>query len=298
MAIKISLLYRPSHTPGGDITLCLDAAKAAEDAGLYGIHFGDHIMVGNHPENYPFGKFIHEPSAPWPEPITLLSAMAAVTSRIRLSTGILLSPLRAPMMLAKSIATLDVISRGRIELGLGVGWQPEEYEAVGLPWEKRYAAFDTGVRACRAIWGEQPVTFDEPGIKLDRGWVYPLPTQKRIPLMFGLAPTPKNLERIALYGDGWCPVMTTPAQLREGCDRLAEILARHGRSMDEMLIRVSIPYQRLPDDGIDLDKTFDLAGQYREAGATILGIATPQYTRDMDDVRAHIAQVAHRATLC
>ena len=107
----------------GDFARIGDVARMAEDIGIDMISSTDHVVMGEHLENYPYGPFRDNLEAPWYEPITALAAFAGVTKRIRLSMGILIAPLRPAVLLAKQLATLDVMSRGRVDVGIGLGWQ-------------------------------------------------------------------------------------------------------------------------------------------------------------------------------
>src|SRR5580704_15075684 len=118
---------------GGDFSRLVEAARQADEAGIDMLSITDHVVMGEHLENYPYGPFPMPLDYPWFEPMTVLSAVAAVTRNIRLSTGILISPLRPAVLLAKQLATLDVMSRGRVTIGLGIGCQREEYAASGRP---------------------------------------------------------------------------------------------------------------------------------------------------------------------
>src|SRR5512143_374692 len=123
--------------PAGGWRSILELAQAAEAAGVDRIVVPDHVAMGTHTEEYSWGRFPVPPEAPWVEPLTVLSAIAAVTDRLRLATGILIAPLRPAALLAKTVATLDVLSNGRVDLGVGTGWQREEFDAVGRRFEDR-----------------------------------------------------------------------------------------------------------------------------------------------------------------
>lgn len=292
MAAQVSIFFRPYQVPTKDLSVCLDVARAMDDAGLHSVIFGDHLLLGNNPEKYPYGQFQHPAESAWLEPLTTLAAMAAVTKNLRLATGILLAPLRAPVLLAKTIASLDVLSKGRTQLALGVGWQAEEYDAVGIPWEERYRRLDEGVRACRAIWGEQPVTFESDHVKLDKAWALPRPVQSRVPLLFGLAMTARNAKRMAELGDGWCPVVPTVEQIREGVSMLADALAAVGRDISTQHIRLGVPHVQDASGKIDVRKSLAVIPDLKAAGGTIFTIASPPKPESMSEIFKFVEDVA------
>lgn len=275
MGVQVSIFYRPYQSPNGDLSVCLDVARAMDEAGVHSIIFGDHLLLGENLEAYPYGDFMHARNSAWMEPLTTLAAMAAATKNLRLATGILIAPLRHPVLLAKTIATLDVISNGRTELALGVGWQKEEYEALGLPFEERYARLEESVRACRALWGEQPVTFESENVHVRNACALPRPVQDRVPLLLGLNMTPKNARRMAELADGWCPVGVTPAQIREGVDRLGDALAAVGRDLSDQHIRVGIPHVKGSNGRIDVRRSLAAIPEYAAAGGTVMTILAP-----------------------
>src|SRR3954465_6149142 len=140
----------------GDWRRLLDIARVAEDAGVDRMVVTDHIVLGSGTDAYAWGRFPTAPDGPWLEPLTCLTAIAAVTTRLRLATGVLIAPLRPAAVLAKTVATLDVMSGGRVDLGGGVGWHREEYDAVGLDFRARGRLLDETMAACRALWSELP----------------------------------------------------------------------------------------------------------------------------------------------
>ncbi|MFZ4604925.1 MAG: TIGR03619 family F420-dependent LLM class oxidoreductase [Caulobacter sp.] len=295
MSVQVSIFFRPYQSPGGDLSVCLDVARAMDEAGIHSVIFGDHLLLGENLKAYPYGAFLHPAESAWMEPLTTLAAMAAVTKTLKLATGILIAPLRHPVLLAKTIATLDVISGGRTQLALGVGWQKEEYDALGLPFEERYARLEESVRACRAIWGEQPVNFESENVHVTNSWALPRPLQARVPLLLGLNMTGKNARRMAELADGWCPVGLTPVQIREGVDRLAEALTEVGRDLSDQHIRVGIPHVTDADGKVDVRRSLAAIPEYADAGGTILTIASPPNPDSLAELMKFIDEVGQVA---
>src|SRR6478752_7308939 len=144
----------------------IDQARAADAAGVDQLVVSDHVVFGENLEAYARpelggsegGRQPTGPDGHWLEPLTVLTAVAAVTSRIRLATGILLAALRRPVVLAKTAATLDALSGGRLDLGVGVGWQREEYEAAGLDFGSRGRLLDHTLEVCQTLWRDSPAS--------------------------------------------------------------------------------------------------------------------------------------------
>jgi alkanesulfonate monooxygenase SsuD/methylene tetrahydromethanopterin reductase-like flavin-dependent oxidoreductase (luciferase family) len=156
---------------GGDLRSVLDTARAADATGIDQLVLPDHVVMGARTDCYPFGTFPYSNEEPWPEPLTMLAAIAGVTEQVRLATGILISPLRPAVLLAKAAATLDGISHGRLDLGVGIGWQREEYEAAGIRWSDRRVRFEDQLRACVALWTRTPpVTFSSTTVSFGPTW--------------------------------------------------------------------------------------------------------------------------------
>jgi probable F420-dependent oxidoreductase len=212
---------------GGDWRGFVDVARVAEDAGIHRVVVVDHVVMGRNTDAYAWGRFPVPPEAPWLEPISVLSAMAAVTSTIRLSTGILIAPLRPAALLAKSVATLDVLSGGRVDLGVGVGWQREEYDAQGLDFARRGELLESAIAACRALWSQLPASYSSPTVGFDDIFCSPQPLQERLPVWFGGTLNERMANRITELGDGWIPIMgATLDDVRAGAERLANAANR------------------------------------------------------------------------
>jgi len=293
--LKVSLFCRPQQLPQGDVSLVAEAGRLADQAGLYAMHFGEHLLMGERPDRYPFGAFEHDPLTPWLDPLIALASVAAVTERLRLSTGVLLGPLRSGVLLAKQLASLDVLSHGRVEPGIGVGWQPEEYEASGIAWSDRYRLLDLTLRSCRQLWAEQPTTLPSESGELDRVVALPRPVQERIPVLLGLRPTPRNIARIVEYADGWCPVRLSPTDLAAGVADLRAAFAAAGRDPDSLIVRTQAPLILDEDGRVDVERTMQIAGPSVAAGATILAVGPTAGCRDMADVASMIKRLAEIA---
>jgi len=172
----------------GDVARVIEAARVVEVAGIDGVTVTDHVVMSTRTDRYPYGNFPLPLDFPWFEPLTLLAAVAGATRRIRLSTGVLIAPLRPAVLLAKMVATLDAVSGGRVDLGVGTGWQREEYEAAGIDFAGRGGRLVDLLRACRALWTAAPASFDSPSVRFADLYSLPHPRQNGgVPIWFGLA---------------------------------------------------------------------------------------------------------------
>ena len=163
------------------------SARVADEAGIDQLVMTDHLAIGPRTDRYPFApKFPYPPEEPWLEPLTVLAAFAAATSRVRLGTGVLIGPARPALVVAKTVATLDVLSRGRVDLGIGTGWQREEFTDPGLPVRRSHRA-DGGRRSGRAARSgrrsHRSRSRRTPSSFTDL-WCEPRPVQARLPIWF------------------------------------------------------------------------------------------------------------------
>ena len=272
---------------GGDWRRLLDLARAAEDAGVDRIVVPEHVVLGAHTDAYPWGRFPSPPEAPWLDPLVVLSAIAGVTSTLRLGTGILVAPVRPAVVLAKAVATLDVISGGRVDLGVGTGWQREELEAAGATFDQRGQALTDTVAACRALWTELPATFTSPTVSFSEIYCSPQPVQRPLPVWFSGSATGRNVRRIAALGDGWIPIMgSAPDAVASGVASVRAALVDAGRDPDALSVRVPVPPVR--DDGGAVDMPATMAGVQPliAAGATDVGVNLRTLDPALDDVDA------------
>ena len=278
----------------GDFARIGDVARMAEDIGIDMISITDHVVMGEHVEKYPYGAFPLPLDYPWFEPMTVLAAIAAVTSRIRLSTGILISPLRPAVLLAKQLATLDVMSRGRVTIGLGIGWQKEEYDASGLPWDNRYTRLDEQVAVCKLLWSQAPASFAGKTVQFDNIHAFPRPVQPGgVPLWFGLKATEKNFARIADYGDGWIPMEREPEELAVHIAALRAAFAAKGRDPAALQVRVGLrPAAAAGQDRPDIDAGLDTATALVAAGATVIEVLPTAWCKTFEELPIFLGRLA------
>lgn len=253
--MKFGLLFAnvgPFGQPEGLIHL----AQTAESVGFESIWTVEHVVVPtNYQSKYPYsrdGRLPGSESAPIPDPFVWLAYAAAVTTKIKLATGILILPQRHPFYVAKEAATLDVLSKGRFILGVGIGWLEEEFAALGIPFASRGARTEESIAALRSLWSE--------GSSAHRGEHYawssvesnPKPVNGRVPVVIG-GHTKGAARRAARVGDGFFPGRAD--KLEECLGELAAECARIGRNPAEIEITTGGPpkldeLKRLQDRGV------------------------------------------------
>src|ERR1700754_2789374 len=175
---------------GADRAVIDAVAVAAEGAGFATLWSGEHVlMVDRSASRYPYsddGQIAVPAAADWLDPLIGLSFAAAVTSSIGIATGVLLLPEHNPVVVAKQAATLDTLSGGRLTLGIGVGWSREEFDALGVPFERRAARTAEYVAAMLILWRDDVASFDGEFVSFDRVRVNPKPPRdRRIPIVLG-----------------------------------------------------------------------------------------------------------------
>jgi probable F420-dependent oxidoreductase len=192
---------------GADRAVIDAVAAAADSAGFATLWSGEHVvMVDESASRYPYsddGRIAVPAEADWIDPLIGLSFAAAATSTIRIATGVLLLPEHNPVLVAKQAATLDSLSGGRLTLGIGIGWSREEFDALGVPFERRGARTTEYVEAIRTLWRDDVASFDGEFVHFNAVRVNPKPLQeKRIPIVIG-GNSDAALRRVAAWGDGW-----------------------------------------------------------------------------------------------
>src|SRR6185503_9975924 len=172
-------------------------------------------------------------------------------------------------LLAKTIATLDQLSGGRLDLGVGTGWQREEYDAEGLDFAKRGEMLTDTIGACRALWSQTPAAFSSPTITFDDIFCEPKPVQPRLPVWFSGTLNQRVLRRVVELGDGWIPIMGASVDdIRDGADRLRAAYEEAGRKPEDLEVQAPAIIARNDDRTFDLDGTLASVPTLVAAGAT------------------------------
>jgi probable F420-dependent oxidoreductase len=285
--LRISVgLFCIQRLLNGDFGRVLGLASMLDRKGVDQISISDHVAISGDGLAKYHNRFPMGIDEPWYEPIAVLSAVAAVTLRMRLSTSVLIGPLRSAVLLAKQVATLDVLSRGRVDIGLGVGWQREEYDASGLSFEGRFRYLEEEVAACRQLWSGSPESFHGRHISFDNLIALPRPVQPSVPIWLGLSPSPRNIARIARIADGWVANIVDPDQIAAAIAAIRQAMTAEGRDPDRLEVRAALAPARRSDGSVDLDASFAAAPRLRAAGVTVIEVSPFFFCRNGDDIDA------------
>lgn len=215
-------------------------AQQAEALGYQSVWLGDHIVI---PEQiaapYPYtkdGSVGFARNTPWPDPFVLLAAIGVATKTIRLGTSVIIVPYRNPLHVAKAVATVDLVSHGRYQFGVGIGWLKEEFDALGEQFSERAPRTREYLQVMKAIWSGEIAKFQGKYFSFPDLHTNPLPVQKpHPPIIFGGESLPA-LKRIADLGNGWQPGPIPVDVFRERLGQLQTLMTERGRSMSELSI--------------------------------------------------------------
>jgi len=224
MSMQLNAMF-PTRDIGNDPTRIRDWAQAAEALGYACIEVADHVLGATARDGW---TPRYNEKDPFHETFVTLGFLAAVTTRIRLSSGILIAPQRQTALIAKQAAEVDLLSGGRLRLGIGNGWNHVEYEALGSDWSTRGAGQAEQARVLRQLWSGDVVDFDGRFHHLKGVTIVPPPAQRPIPIWFG-GSSDAVVKRAARLGDGWMPIMPPDAEAGQKIAMLREEISRHGR---------------------------------------------------------------------
>jgi probable F420-dependent oxidoreductase len=271
-----------------------DWAQLLESSGFDRVLVSEHIAFGMHMDAYANpekggtagGRQPTGPDGHWLEPLTVLTYLAARTERLRLGTNILLAALRPAAVLAKTVATMDVLSGGRIDLGVGVGWQREEYEAAGVDFDQRGALLDQTLEVCQRLWQENEVSYESPGLSFDRIHQMPKPLQPGgVPIWVSGTVNRSVARRLARFGKVWIPWGPDARDIAAGIDRMRAAVERVGGDPDGFGVTGSLRVKAGADGRPDLAAAAADAAAQARAGVTDLRMThwpLPPQDRDRD----------------
>jgi probable F420-dependent oxidoreductase len=272
-------------------------ARAADEAGFGGVACADHIAFGEHLEAYARpelggsadGFRSTGSDGPWLEPLTVLATLIPITKNVRLTTNILLAALRPPVLLAKMAATLDVLSGGRLELGVGIGWQREEYDAVGLDFRRRGEILDQCLEVCGRLWRDDVTDHVSGPLTLSRLHAMPKPVQPGgVPFWVSGTSNDRVLRRVVRFGTGWSTWGPDAADPAPGIRRMRQALADAGRDPASLGVRVLLQFDH---DRPDASTIVERACRLVDLGVTQIVFRVP-VTDSFDENLERLAPIA------
>jgi probable F420-dependent oxidoreductase len=261
------------NTLRNDAGAARELAQAAEALGYARLIAADHVL-GAHPDR-PGGwegrPYTHEHR--WHEPLVLFGFMSAVTERIEFMTGILILPQRQTALVAKQTAEVAVLSESRFLLGIGVGWNPVEYESLGQDFHRRGRRMDEQIELLRALWSQPIVTFEGRFDRVTRAGINPLPPGGHIPVWMG-GHSDAALDRVGRLGDGWYPLFDDPALLAPGLERIRRAAQTAGRDPASIGTQARIVMRGSAEEQVAA------ARRWQHAGVEMLLVGTDPTTDD------------------
>jgi probable F420-dependent oxidoreductase len=270
-------LWLPTANPFTTPALLTAIAGEAEERGIHTIWVGEHVVTfDQYASSYPYsddGRLPLPAQTGLLEPFTTLAFLAALTTRVRLGTAMCLLPQRNPVYTAKEVATLDWLSGGRVDLGVGVGWLREEFDALEVPWERRGGRTDDYLAVLRTLWCDDPSSFSGDFYTLAPCNQYPKPVQTPHPPIHIGGESDAALRRTARTAQGWHTFNRPPADLAAPLARLDTLLAAEGRSRAEITVTVCPYFQELSPATVE---------QYAAAGVD--AVAALLFVTDPGDV--------------
>ena len=246
-------LWLPTATPMTSPDLLEAVAVGAEARGIGTIWVGEHVVLfSDYASSYPYaedGRIPAPPGSGLLEPLITLTYLAARTSTVRLGTAMLLLPQRNPVYVAKEVASLDWLSGGRVDLGIGVGWLKEEFDALNVSWERRGRRTDEYLEVLQTLWTDDVSSYKGEFYELPDCEMFPKPVQQPPPVHIG-GETPAALRRAARLGRGWHTFNRSPEELSSGLRELDGHLAEAGRTRADLRITVCPYFQGLTPEGV------------------------------------------------
>jgi probable F420-dependent oxidoreductase len=282
--MRIGVVF-PQTELGGDVGAVRAYGEGVQDLGFTHLLAYDHV-IGADPDVHRGWNGPYDVRTTFHEPFVLFGYLAAIT-RLELVTGIIILPQRQTVLVAKQVAEVDLLTAGRFRLGVGIGWNAVEYEALGKDFSNRGARLEEQVVLLRRLWTEPSVTHEGVYERLTGAGLAPLPVQRPIPVWFG-AVAERALRRVGRLADGWFPQVPPGPRLDEARAVVSRAAVDAGRDPDAMGMEGRISW----DEG-DVDKLVRQAGRWRDADATHLSVNT--MGAGLASVEDHLAALAKAA---
>jgi probable F420-dependent oxidoreductase len=264
--MRIGVVF-PQTEIGDDPIAIRDYAQAAEQLGYQHLLAYDHVL-GASTANRPDWRGAYTSDTPFHEPFVLFGYLAGLTQRIELVTGVIVLPQRQTALVAKQAAEIDVLSGGRLRLGVGIGWNEVEYQALGQDFHNRGARMEEQIAVLRALWTQPVVSFQGRWHQIEEAGIKPMPIQRPIPIWVG-ATADAGIERAGRISDGWFPQRSPDDQARAMLERLRQAAAAAGRAPDAVGVEPRLSIGQVPEA-----EWARYAESWRALGATHLCVNT------------------------
>jgi probable F420-dependent oxidoreductase len=266
----------------GDWSPLVDFARAADDAGFDRLVLSDHVVFGENMDAYSDpsiggsknGKQPTGPDGAWLEPLVTISYLSALATHARFGTNILIAALRRPVVLAKMAASIDALSGGRLDLGVGVGWQREEYEAAGVSFESRGRLLNHSLEVCQTIWANRAASYQSAELSFKDVHQVPKPSQPGgVPIWVSGTTNPRSMDRLVQFGQGWIPWGPDAADPLEGIRKMRVAMEQRGRDPDEIQVAGSLRALRGSDGLLDIEGSLSDVPRFQDAGVSDFRLA-------------------------
>jgi probable F420-dependent oxidoreductase len=265
LSVQVGVTF-PQSEIGADPEVIRDYAQAAEDLGYEHLLAYDHVLGADPSNREGWRGYTHKTM--FHEPLTLFCYLAAITKRLELVCGVIVLPQRQSALVAKQATEVDVLSGGRLRLGVGIGWNAVEYEALGEEFGTRGARIEEQIEVMRLLWTQEVVSFEGRYHRIDEAGINPLPVQRPIPVWMG-ARADVGLRRTARVAEGWFPLGPLDERMREAVKRLRGYVEEAGRVPESVGIEARLDVGRVPSE-----EWIAQTEAWRSLGATHISVNT------------------------
>mgnify|MGYP006079565593 FL=1 len=290
--MKIGIVAPFGNTPKRDLNFAKEFSQALEELGFSSLWLPEHVMFfspKDYDSKYPYSEDGSPPfddDAALYDPLIFIAALSQATTFLRFATSVLVLPQRPALLTAKEVMTLDHVTGGRFDFGVGAGWSSEEYAALGVNFEHRGTRFDEYIMAIKEIWNNPKASFDGKFVQFSNAIIRPEPVTKGGPLFLIGGDSPAAMRRAARYGDGWYG-WWSGYELEEHLSKLTKIMALHGRKNDDNFhLRLGIPPQK--DYKILNKKIIEARSLHVEELAITVKISSSNFAAELLDLKNSI----------